>query len=334
MSGGDALVRVNSPGAQVPASAKLMLNGVDVTSQLAPSGEYLEGVVSGMNVGWNLLVLRANSNPLSVRALLPVKNHPIGGPIFSGPQQQPFVCTTARANLGQPFIDNQDMIGIPVAQEDALGNYPRDSRGYPTNAATIIGWSKDCAGNTRIQYVYRNTAGNFLPLASPSGPLPADISMTTTLDGQTVPYIVRWERGTINRFIYSVAMLAPTTETDPAQPDDSLWNGRLVFSLEGGVAIGRTQGTSGTGAMLRDDVAAPRLRGGDLDRAAHQHALQPPAQRRDRADAEGALHRGPRRPRLHRRRRRLGRRDPAVRLRAEPARSCSTRPSRSTPTPT
>jgi len=254
VSGGDALVRVNAPGNSVPSNARLMLNGVNVTSQLSPSGEFLEGVVSGFNEGWNLLVLRANSSPLSVRFLLPVKNHPIGGPMFSGPQQQPFVCTTARASLGQPIIDNQDHFGIPVAQEDASGNYPRDGRGYPTAAATIIGWSKNCAGNTRIQYMYRNTAGSFLPLASPGGPLPADIATTTTLDGQTVPYIVRWERGTINRFIYSVAMLAPATETDPTQPDDSLWNGRLVLSLEGGVAIGRTQGTSGTGAMLRHDV--------------------------------------------------------------------------------
>ena len=253
VSGGDALVRVNAPGSSVPSSARLMLNGVNVTSSLHPSGEYLEGVVEGFNDGWNLLVLRANSSPLSVRALLPAKNHPIGGPIFSGPQQQPFVCTTARSGLGQPIIDNQDMIGIPVAQEDASGNYPRDGRGYPTAAATIIGWSKNCAGNTRVQYMYRTTGGAFLLLASPGGPPPADIAMTTTLDGQTVPYIVRWERGTIDRFIYSVAMLAPTTETDPAQPDDSLWNGRLVFSLEGGVAIGRTQGTSGTGAMLRHD---------------------------------------------------------------------------------
>jgi hypothetical protein len=252
-SGGDALIRVNSPGGSVPASARLMLNGVDVTSSLAPNGEFREGVVTGFNDGWNLLVLRANANPLSIRALLPVKSHPIGGPIFSGPQQQPFVCTTFRAGLGQPIIDNQDMIGIPVAQEDGSGNYPRDGRGYPTAAATIIGWSKNCAGNRRIQYQYRTVGGSFQPLASPNGPLPADIAMTTTLDGQTVPYIVRWERGTINRFIYSVAMLAPTTETDPAQPDDSLWNGRLVFSLEGGVAIGRTQSTSGTSAMLRHD---------------------------------------------------------------------------------
>jgi len=69
-----------------------------------------------------------------------------------------------------------------------------------------------------------------------------------------VPYIVRWERGTINRFVYSMAMLAPTTETDPNQPDDSLWNGRLVFSLQGGVAIGRTQGTTSGSAMLLHDV--------------------------------------------------------------------------------
>jgi hypothetical protein len=165
------------------------------------------------------------------------------------------VCTTARNGLGQPLIDNQDGIGIRVAQEDASGNYPRDGRGYPTAEATIIGYSKNCAGNTRFQYQYRSTSGAFVALpGGPSGPLPADIATTTTLDGREVPYIVRWERGTINRFIYSVAMLAPTTETDPTHPDDSLWNRRLVLSLEGGVAIGRTQGTSGTGAMLRHDV--------------------------------------------------------------------------------
>ena len=95
---------------------------------------------------------------------------------------------------------------------------------------------------------------SFQPLASPGGPLPPDLAMTTTLDGQTVPYIVRWERGTINRFVYSVAVLAPTSETDPNDPDDSLWNGRLNFSLQGGVAIGRHQGTTSTSAMLRDDV--------------------------------------------------------------------------------
>ena len=38
---------------------------------------------------------------------------------------------------------------------------------------------------------------------------PADLAQTTTIEGKTVDFIVRWERGTINRFIYSIAMLAP-----------------------------------------------------------------------------------------------------------------------------
>jgi len=185
---------------------------------------------------------------------LTVVNHPASGPVFSGPQQQPFVCTTARVGLGQPIIDNQDTIGIPVALEDAGGNYPQDGRGYPTSAAEIIGWSKNCAADTRFDYQYRTTAGSFRTLANPGGPLPADIAMTTTLDGETVPYIVRWERGTMNRFLYSVAMLVPATEIDPTTPNDSLWNGRLVLSLQGGVAIGRTQGRSSTSAQLPHDV--------------------------------------------------------------------------------
>src|SRR5690606_37560809 len=65
-----------------------------------------------------------------------------------------------------------------------------------------------------------------------------------------VPLIVRMERGTLGRFIYSVAMLAPRSEADPGVPDRSLWNRRLLFSLQGGVAIGRTQGVWSEGAAL------------------------------------------------------------------------------------
>ena len=253
VSGGDALVRVGFPGKFIKPNARLFLNGVDVTNQLAPDGGNLIGVVSGFVVGENVLELKPHANAHKAAVRQRVLNSPISGPIFSGPQQQPFVCTTARMGIGQPIIDNQDHFGIPVAQEDASGNYPRDGRGYPTAAATIIGWSKNCAGNTVFDYVYRNTAGSFVPLTTPGGALPADIATTTTLDGNSVPYIVRRERGTINRFIYSIAMLAPATET-PGSPDDALWNGRVVFSLEGGVAIGRTQGTIGGGAALRHDV--------------------------------------------------------------------------------
>jgi hypothetical protein len=256
VSGGDALVRVQFPEVDFPEKATLLLNGADVTAALSlvREGDALQGVVTGFALGENLLQLKPNPNASSVLAELVVQNHPLQGPIFSGPQQQPFVCTTARSGLGQPLVDNQDEIGIPVAQEDANGNYPSDSRGYPTAEAVIVGWSKDCAAERRIDYRYRTTGGQWQPLDDPGAPLPSDIATTTTLDGQTVPFIVRWERGTINRFIYSVAVLAPTDETSPMEPDDSLWNGRLVFSLQGGVAIGRTQGTPSTSAGLPDDL--------------------------------------------------------------------------------
>jgi hypothetical protein len=256
VSGGDVLVRIHVPGRRPLERVRVFRNAEDVTDVFSPEeGRHaLVGRVDGLQLGWNFLSVSPNLRGRGHAAWLLVRNHPISGPIFSGPQQQPFVCTTARLGLGQPLVDNMDEIGIPVAREDADGNYPSDGRGYPTADAVIVGWSKDCAAETRTEYRYRTTAGGFAPLADPTAPLPVDIAMTTTLEGLTVPYIVRWERGTINRFVYSVALLAPTTEVSPLEPDDSLWNGRLVFNLDGGVAIGHTQGTSGTGTMLPDDL--------------------------------------------------------------------------------
>jgi hypothetical protein len=254
VSGGDALVQVRVPRGKHRRFV-LLRNGRDVTDALErqPDGSW-RGVIDGLRLGQNRLELRPHRRSHTLLDRLSVENHPESGPIFSGPQQQPFVCTTARVGLGQPLVDNPDGIGIRVAREDAAGNYPRDGRGYPTAEAEIVGFSKDCAARRKLEYQYRSTDGQFRPLASPGGPLPADIDTTTTLDGHTVPYIVRFERGTLNRFIYSVAMLAPTRETDPLAPDDSLWNGRLVFSLQGGVAIGHHQGTTSTSVMLLHDA--------------------------------------------------------------------------------
>jgi hypothetical protein len=262
VSGGDALVQVSVPVRMDPDQVTVELNGDDVTDAFASDGDEhtLLGLVEGLVMGDNLLTATATRPSRGApSASLTLTNHPIGGPIFSGPQQQPFVCTTARGRfegrpiLGQPLVDNHDEIGIPVAAEDADGGYPQDGRGYPTADADIVGWSKDCAAETRHGYVYRTTTGAFRWLDDPSTP-PADVATTTTLEGHTVPFIVRWERGTINRFIYSVAMLAPVGEPDPATPDDSLWNRRLVFSFDGGVAIGRFQGTTSTGSMLPADL--------------------------------------------------------------------------------
>jgi hypothetical protein len=263
VSGGDALIEVRVPRGTRTDAVRVTVGGTDVTGALTPDGRTLTGVVDGLAEGENTLRVeaagsRGHGGPRATEVTL--TNHPIGGPIFSGPQQQPFVCATARGRfdgrpiLGQPLVDNQDSIGIPVAAEAPDGSYPQDGRGYPTADAQIVGWSKDCAADTRYGYLYRSaTDGAFHWLDDPAAP-PADAATTTTMDGRTVPFVVRWERGTINRFIYSVAMLAPVGEADPTAPDDSLWNRRLVFSFQGGVGIGHHQGTTSSGAMLPADL--------------------------------------------------------------------------------
>jgi hypothetical protein len=262
VSGGDALVEVTVPRRVAPDDVRITLGQTDVTSAFTdPEGDgTLTGLVDGLADGDNTLRVEADGRGHAPAAQVTLVNHPLSGPIFSGPQQQPFVCSTARGRfdgrpiLGQPLVDNHDRIGIPVAAEAADGTYPQDGRGYPTADAEIVGWSKDCATDTRHGYLYRSsTDGAFHWLDDPAAP-PADVATTTTMDGHTVPFVVRWERGTINRFIYSVAMLAPVGEADPAAPDDSLWNGRLVFSFQGGVGIGHHQGTTSTGAMLPADL--------------------------------------------------------------------------------
>lgn len=245
VSGGDALVRVDVPKNVPLQQVTVELNGVDVTGAFArePQDRALVGLVDGFVVGANTLKAKPNGNGKGrpAPAQLSVTNYPITGPIFSGPQQYPFVCQTERSGLGQPLVDNLGHTGFPVYAVDGSGK----------KTSQVIGWSKDCSAETRVDYMYRTTGGKFLPL--PPGAPPADLAQTTTLDGRTVPYVVRWERGTIDRFIYSLAMLAPLGE-NPEQPDDSAWNGRLVFSFDGGVGIGHSQGDPSTSSMLPDGV--------------------------------------------------------------------------------
>jgi hypothetical protein len=239
VTGGDALVQVTFSRKVKPHKARVFLNGTDVTSALSldSNERTLTGLVTGLRLGANTLSAgsKAHSKGHS-NSRLTLVNHPVTGPIFSGPQQQPFVCKTQTQGLGFPQIDNQAGIGMRLFQT-------------PGNQTTpLIGWSKDCTVNTVVDFQYRNTSGQFRPL--PAGPLPADVAMTTTLDGRTVPYVVRRERGTINRFIYSIATLAPPGDPTSA-PDMSLWNGRLIYTFDGGVAIGHNQGTLG-GSHLYD----------------------------------------------------------------------------------
>jgi hypothetical protein len=232
VSGGDALLRVRLGRGDDPRGVSVTRDGADVTAAFHPDGGSLVGRVTGLRLGWNTVRARSRHGAASLR----LRDFPVSGPIFSGPHQQPFLCTTERNGLGQPLVDDHDGQGMRVFAGDRNG--------------PVIGWSRDCGATTVVDYLYRSTGGAFKAVPADGG-RPADLARTTTLDGRTVDYVVRRERGTINRFIYAITMLAPFGE-DRAHQDDGAWNRRVIYHFDGGVGIGHSQGSLSTDATLYD----------------------------------------------------------------------------------
>jgi hypothetical protein len=203
ISGGDALVQVVLPERVDPATVRVSVNGKDVTSAFAvrPNGRY-EGLVTGLAVGANDVMATMRQGPT---VHLTITNHPIGGPVFAGPQVQPWICKTVP--------------GFPA----------------PTDA--------QCNTRSAFSFVYMNaTTHTFLPYDPAAPPAAAAIASTTNDHGTTVPYIVRLERGAMDRGLYDVAVLAdPAAGWAPwaSQPG---WNHKVLYQFGGGTAPWHTNG--------------------------------------------------------------------------------------------
>lgn len=154
-------------------------------------------------------------------------------PAAAAEQQQPFICRTQESGLGQPLIDNQDGVGHPVL-DAATGK--------------VVGYSRQCHVPPRTEYFYFNGSA-FKPFDPATGYAqpPADLK-SIPYQGAQAPFVVRVEGGVINRFLYTVAMLAPrppSAEAPATGKSPSLaWNGKLIYWLRGGVGIGHQQGTA------------------------------------------------------------------------------------------
>ncbi|HEY8555460.1 MAG TPA: DUF6351 family protein, partial [Burkholderiales bacterium] len=92
ISGGDALVAIRLSNEVDPAAVKVTLNGQDITDAFAvrQNGKYA-GLVTGMIEGNNVLRARL---PDGSGHEITIRNHPIGGPVFSGEPVQPWLCRT------------------------------------------------------------------------------------------------------------------------------------------------------------------------------------------------------------------------------------------------
>src|SRR5262245_7128598 len=96
ISGGDALVEVRVPRDVSLSRVKVKLNGSDITPSFKANAaaRTLRGLVTGLVEGRNDLVADADGKGHGKEARLTITNHPIGGPVLSGPQITPFFCAT------------------------------------------------------------------------------------------------------------------------------------------------------------------------------------------------------------------------------------------------
>jgi hypothetical protein len=219
ISGGDALVRVDVPKPVEPSGIRVEVGGRDVTAAFHVQDGNLVGLVEGLAVGENRLTARPRHG---AGAALTITNHPTGGPLFAGPQVQPWLCGTELVGLG-PATDAQ------------------------------------CDAPSKFLFFYKDIQTGTFTSYDPAAPPPASaIASTTTDQGVTVPFIVRLERGTADRGIYEIAVLftpgaaipqawnhklvvpfgggtAPHHSQDPALPllDDPL------PTVDNGVLLGR-----------------------------------------------------------------------------------------------
>src|SRR5438105_12897989 len=228
ISDGDALIEVEVPRNVSMHKVTLTLNGRDVGSAFVENAQArtFRGLLTGLRPGKNFFAADANGRGEGrPSASLTITNHVRGGPVLLGSQTTPWICATP----------------TPVA---ASGNTPASN----ASGLTTLALDAQCNIATELKLYYRTTntpCSSALPDPSPpatpaanacfkpytAGTTPADLATTTTTAGLRVAYIVRVERGTMNRGIYDIAVLYDPAQAWTALAPQPQWNGKVVYSF-------------------------------------------------------------------------------------------------------
>ena len=184
VSGGDALLRLTAPADVDVADLVVTDDGRTVDDRFVTQDDGTAlGLVTGLDVGPNVVEAVL---PDGRGARITLTNAPQSGPVFSGPQIEPWTCTN-----GSPEDDCSQAatISFLYRSTDPLAG------GVPI---TVAGSSIDSG----------------LQPYDPANP-PDDVATTTTDDGEQVPFIVRQEVGYSLRDQYRIAALFDPTAGDP-----------------------------------------------------------------------------------------------------------------------
>ena len=204
ISGGEALIAISGTdtlrGLEVKAAGKQQGKRFDLVDGMP------QGVVTGLPEGSSRIVARQGRRGTRLR----VTNHPSGGPVFSGPQLQPWTC-----------------------QDGAV--------------------DEQCNQPPTFTYIYMPSGGGGFQSYDRESP-PSDIATTTTDEGVKVPFIVRVEKGYIDRDQYAIAMLYQPDQPWSATQPQQQFNHKLLIThgaacgvdYETGDAPGITTGAAET----------------------------------------------------------------------------------------
>lgn len=241
VSGGDALVEIVPPAGADATGLNVQVSGRDVTTAFARRADgRITGLVTGLVNGENLLVAQVSN---ARAAQLTITNAARGAALVSGARVTPFFCATPTpvvVNGNTPATAASGLAGTPdanctIAAETKLYYRTTSAPLSATNPTGCTGglpdpvWSIGATATTVPAQPAAPANGCFKPYTA--GVTPADLATATTDNGSTVPFIVRVERGTLNRGIYDIAVL-----THPAQPwtavaPQSTWNGKVWYAF-------------------------------------------------------------------------------------------------------
>jgi hypothetical protein len=227
VSGGDVLIRIPVPDDIDPDDLRIYLGTTEVTQRFSTGRSGAEnrliGRLKGLQLGAVSLAVHYRGKQVGSVGMV---NHPISGPVFSGPHESPYVCQTTSFTLPG---------GAPLGE-------PLDT---------------NCSIETRVDYFYRATTGeadSLMPLTDLHRP-PANVARLT-VRGKQVRHILRLETGTINRAIYQIAVLHDPFVDHPVEPAVSWpgWNNRLIYAFGGGCNGGWNRQGSSVGDVLNGDL--------------------------------------------------------------------------------
>ena len=265
VSGGTALVEVDLPAGAVPSRMKVTVGSTDETGAFAVGSDgRIVGLINGLANGANAVSVTSNDNSFA-GAQLTLTNHAIGGPILLPSQVTPWVCATPVPTAATSTTAATNASGLSTNAVDAQCDIATEAHFFYRTLTPV----SVTTGDGGCSFVLPDPSPT---IANPKPTTPANscfqpyvvgttadsaVAMTTPIGSSTaVKYIVRVERGTINRGIFDIAVLYDPTKPWTANAPQSQWTRKVLYSF--GASTGQPRLQYRSEQVWADDSALSR----------------------------------------------------------------------------